>query len=91
VKRYLVNDDEQEFFPVTVCQKKQIIKIPDPSSVFTYDCLENEPEFWILNDRSNTEVMYQKSDVSEIPLRKRGVERMPFVPTDLRPPYASIH
>lgn len=48
-----------EFFPVTICSKKQFLQVPDPSSVFVYDIVEKDPEFVILNDRSQVEVKYQ--------------------------------
>jgi len=34
---------QEEFFPVTICQKRQFLKVKDPISVFTYDVVESRP------------------------------------------------
>lgn len=81
-----------EFFPVTVCKKKQFLRVPDPLSTFMYDRLEPDPEFVILNNRSNVEIMYQSEKpegiqkVDYVSLPKKSVFRdKPFVKTAVRP------
>ena len=42
---------KDEFFPVTIVQKKNIIRVADLSQTFEYDILEPKPEFLQLKGR----------------------------------------
>lgn len=63
---------KDEFFPVTIYRRKQLLEFPDLKETFMYDVLEANPEFLVLNDRS-----YQNVNVDVIGRNKQNKESTP--------------
>ena len=83
---------EDEFFPVTICSKKQFLRLRDPISNYMFDVMEPDPEYFVVNNRSNIEVQYQERKVrardnmelDKQPKHQYKVEgRKPFVKTEV--------
>ena len=60
VKRYWVHNQkeenekefEEEFFPVTICSKRKLMRLDDQMRNYMYDVVEPDPHFFVLNNRS---------------------------------------
>ena len=83
---------KDEFFAVTVCSKKQFLRLRDPISNYMFDVMEPDPEYFVVNNRSNIEVQYQDRKVrardnfelDKLPKHEYALEeRKPFVKTEV--------